>query len=305
VRRGEEAGFRILACRPAQAEAKLAFAALADLLGAVEEDILAELPKPQRNALDAALLRRRPETERIDPRAVATALASVLARLAETAPLLVAIDDVQWLDRPSAAALSFALRRLDASTCVAVLVAVRLESSQRPEVLGLDRLTDVRIERFRLGPLNLSALYHVIRSHLQTVFPRPTLQRIEQTSRGNPLFALEIARVLAERGVPPVGEPLPVPTDVESLLRRRVRKLPAATREVLLAAASLAEPRVETLRVALARPRMPTSARRRTPASLTAREARSSSCIRSTRRPSLPRPARWSGGGCTRCWRAQ
>jgi hypothetical protein len=40
VRRGEKDGFRILACRPAQAEAKLAFAALADLLGAVEEDDL-------------------------------------------------------------------------------------------------------------------------------------------------------------------------------------------------------------------------------------------------------------------------
>ena len=254
VRRGEEDGFRIVAARPAQAEAKLAFAALSDLLRGVEEDALSELPEPQRNALDAALLRRGPETGRIDPRAVAAGLASVLARLAETSPLLVAIDDVQWLDRPSAAALSFALRRLDASSSVAVLVAVRFESSQRPEMLGLDRLTDVRIERFRLGPLNLSALYHVIRTHLQTVFPRPTLQRIEQTSRGNPLFALEIARVLAERGVPPAGEPLPVPTDVESLLRRRVRKLPAATREVLLAAASLAEPRVETLRVALGRP---------------------------------------------------
>jgi DNA-binding CsgD family transcriptional regulator len=185
---------------------------------------------------------------------VATALASVLARLAQTSPLLVAIDDVQWLDRPSAAALSFALRRLNASSRAAVLVAVRLEPSHRPDVLGLDRLTLDRIERVRLGPLNLSALYHVIRSNLKTVFPRPTLQRIEQTSRGNPLFALEIARALAERGVPPVGQPLPVPSDVESLLRRRVRQLPAATREVLLAAASLAEPRVETLRAALGRP---------------------------------------------------
>ena len=188
VRRGEEAGFRILACRPAQAEAKLAFAALADLLRDVEADVFSELPEPQRNALDAALLRRRAETGRIDPRAVATALASVLARLAQTSPLLVAIDDVQWLDQPSAAALSFALRRLDDSSSMAVLVALRLESAHRPNVLGLDR-----IERVRLGPLNLGALYHVIRSNLETVFPRPTLQRVEQASRGNPLFALEIA----------------------------------------------------------------------------------------------------------------
>jgi DNA-binding CsgD family transcriptional regulator len=254
VQRGEEGGFRIVVSLPADAETKLAFAALADLVGAVEEDVLSELPEPQRNALDAALLRRHSETERIDPRAVAAALTSVLARLAQTSPLLVAIDDVQWLDRPSAAALGFALRRLDASSSVAVLVAVRLEASQRSDMLGLERLTVDRIERVRLGPLNLSALYHVIRTHLQAVFPRPTLQRIEQTSRGNPLFALEIARVLAEHGIPPVGEPLPVPSDVDSLLRRRVRKLPAATREVLLAAASLAEPRVETLRRALGRP---------------------------------------------------
>ena len=254
VRRGEEGGLRVVASQAAQAEAKLAFAAVADLLGPVEEGVLAELPGPQRNALDAALLRRSPEGGRIDPRAVATALASVLARLAETSPLLVAIDDVQWLDPPSAAALSFALRRLDASSSVGVLVAVRLEPSRAPEMLGLDRLAIDRIERIRLGPLSLSALYHVIRGRLQAVFPRPTLQRIEQTSRGNPLFALEIARVLAEHGVPPVGEPLPVPSDIDSLLQRRVRTLPVATREVLLAAASLAEPRVETLRRALDRP---------------------------------------------------
>src|SRR5919206_2904794 len=103
VRRGGENGFRVVSAQPTQAEAKLGYAALADLVGSVEDEVLSRLPEPQSDALDAALLRRAPASGRIDPRAVAAALGTVLSRMAEQTPLILALDDVQWLDRPSAA----------------------------------------------------------------------------------------------------------------------------------------------------------------------------------------------------------
>jgi DNA-binding CsgD family transcriptional regulator len=70
---------------------------------------------------------------------------------------------------------------------------------------------------------------------------------VHAASNGNPLFALEIARLLAERGTAVGGAPLPVPHDVQELVRQRVAAQPAATRDLLLAAALLAHPTVETL----------------------------------------------------------
>jgi hypothetical protein len=70
-------GFRVLRIQPAEAEASLAFAGLADLLAGVEDSVYDELPRPQRDALDFALLRQDP-TGPSDPRAVFAGLRSVL-----------------------------------------------------------------------------------------------------------------------------------------------------------------------------------------------------------------------------------
>jgi DNA-binding CsgD family transcriptional regulator len=135
--------------------------------------------------------------------------------------------------------LSFALRRLhDAPVCVL--------AASRPDVgdpLSLERLPAGRFERVRLEPLSLSGVYHVIRTHAGKVFPRPTLRRIVQASGGNPLFALELARALAEVGARPLpGESLPVPENLAALLAGRIGRLPAAVRDALLAAAALSSP---------------------------------------------------------------
>src|SRR5438093_602819 len=70
VRRGEELGYAVLSCRPALAEAKLSYGALGDLLGGVPESAFASLPPPQRNALDAVLLRADAARRASDRRAV-------------------------------------------------------------------------------------------------------------------------------------------------------------------------------------------------------------------------------------------
>src|SRR5262245_30484227 len=103
---------RILTCRPTSSEAQFSFAALGDLLEGVTDVAVSRLPSPQRRALEIALLLEEAEGSRPDRRAVALALLGALRTLAEDGPLLVAVDDTPWLDRPSATALAFAVRRL-------------------------------------------------------------------------------------------------------------------------------------------------------------------------------------------------
>ncbi|MBA3383718.1 MAG: ATP-binding protein [Actinobacteria bacterium] len=107
VRGAESRSLRVLQARPAESEAKLSYAALADLVGDAFDEARAALPAPQERALAAALLRTEPD-EAADPRTTATALVGVLTELSSGRPLVVAIDDVQWLDAASARALEFA-----------------------------------------------------------------------------------------------------------------------------------------------------------------------------------------------------
>src|SRR5512144_158744 len=91
-------GARVLASRPSGSEAQLAFAGLADLLDGVTADNLAALPPPQRRALEVALLREEPDDAGSDARAVTAGTAALLRRLAHDGPVLIALDDGQWLD---------------------------------------------------------------------------------------------------------------------------------------------------------------------------------------------------------------
>lgn len=242
VRRGRADGFQVLSCRAVQAEAKLGFTSLADLLASVGDDVLGDLPNPQRLALEVALLRTSPPEGAPDPRAVATALLAVLHRLADTGRLLVAIDDAQWLDAASAAALAFAFRRLDVAHSLGVIISVRVESGHHSNALALGQATPARLDRLRLGPLDFSALHRLL-TELGLSLPRPALQRLEQESRGNPLFAIELARALADTGQRPgPGQPLPVPGGLAALLLARMAKLPTSAREALLVSALAANP---------------------------------------------------------------
>ena len=131
----ESRGFRVLQARAAETEVQLSYAALADLVGADFEATRRALPPIQERALATALLRAEDE----DPaqlRTIATAFVGVLASLAETAVVLVAIDDVQWLDPASAGALAFAARRLPAR--VGLLVTRRGDPDElHPWVSGV------------------------------------------------------------------------------------------------------------------------------------------------------------------------
>jgi DNA-binding CsgD family transcriptional regulator len=239
--RSRAVGQRTLVCRPAGSEVRLSFAALGDLLAEVLQEALPALPLPQRRALQVALLLAGPEAEPPDQRAIGLALLNVLRTLSTAGPLLVAIDDAQWLDEPSAAVLAFALRRLGAEP-IGVLATARLTGDQPPAVAFEPWLP---AERLRLGPLNLAAVHELLRTRLGLSPSRPTLVRLHQAAGGNPLFALELGRALLEQGrEPALDEPLPVPAGLRALVRERLARLPAPARQSLLAVAVLSRPTV-------------------------------------------------------------
>jgi DNA-binding CsgD family transcriptional regulator len=174
----------------------------------------------------------------VDHRAVALAVRDVLQQLGEDQPVLVAVDDVQWLDTSSAAALAFALRRLPTSQ-VLVLLARRLDDGPRPSVLE-DALPPEQVQRVLVGPLSVGALHRLLRDRVGSSFARQTLLRIQEQSSGNPFFAMELAAALGTDLSP--LDTFPVPKTLDDLLRARIAGLPSRTLEALAFVAALGTP---------------------------------------------------------------
>jgi DNA-binding CsgD family transcriptional regulator/tetratricopeptide (TPR) repeat protein len=240
----------VLTARPAEAETSLSFAALADLLAATSGESLDSLPPPQRRAVEIVLLLERAGGEALEQRAVAAGFLGALRAVADDRPLVVAVDDVQWLDAPSAGALAFALRRLGATPITFVLT--QRVAPGAPAALGLDRPPPgLPFERVRIEPLSLAALQRLITSRLDVTFTRPLLRRIQAASGGNPLFALELARALDAAAVRDPSEPLSLPEELRQLVGRRLAGLPEATERALLAAALLGQATITRLEAAL------------------------------------------------------
>jgi len=249
VRLAEARGYRVLRARPAESEAKLSYAVLADVVGPSFDEARAQLPQPQELALAATLLRVT-SSEPADPRTVATAVVGVLTELVRKQPVLVAIDDVQWVDLASRRALEFAVRRLPAQ--LRLLVTRRGEGTAEVP-LDLDRaLSPDAFQRVVLGSLSLASLHHIVRERLGFSPTRPMIARIAEASGGNPFFAIEIARAGAGRAAGP-GEhgPLPVPQSVQKLAAERVNALSGTAQEAVLVAASLSRPTAGTVLAAL------------------------------------------------------
>jgi DNA-binding CsgD family transcriptional regulator len=227
-----EQGLRVLAARPTDAEATLAFSALIDLFDGIDSEELAAVPAPQRHALDVALLRAAPSGPPRGTHAVAVGVLNALRVVSARAPLLVAVDDVEWLDAPSASALVFVGRRLDAGD-------IRFLLARRPGgATPLEQALEAGgLEHCRIDPLSFAAMRGLLHARLGLSVPRQVMRRIVDVTVGNPLFALELGRTLIERGVPAIGEDLPVPEAVDDLLGTRVAGLPHGVRKLLLTVA--------------------------------------------------------------------
>jgi DNA-binding CsgD family transcriptional regulator len=245
-----ERGFRVLSSRPARTETGLPLGGFGDLFADVPAELLAGLPDPQQRALQVALLRTEPGEEPADQRALSVATVGLLRELAAEKPLLIAIDDVHWLDESSIGILAFAVRRLQ-NHPIGVLATLRAPGGT-PDPLGLESVMPVDgFERRLLGPLSLAALHRLFLARLDRSFPRLVLIKIADTCGGNPFYAVEIGRALERRGddVTP-GEPLPVPDSLAALTAERISELPARTQEAVLLAAAAFEPTADTLAAA-------------------------------------------------------
>ena len=196
----------IVSCRPVQSEATLSYTGLGDLLGGAIEDHAADLPTPQRRALEVALRLDVGSGRSADHRVVGAGTLSLLAAEARTRPLVIAIDDLQWLDRASARAVGFAFRRL-ADEAIGLLATLRLDAGALVASEHADLLRDRRVERLLVAPLSVGAIERLLREQLDLTLSRTALVHLHETARGNPLFALELGRALGHSGADHCARP--------------------------------------------------------------------------------------------------
>ena len=240
----------VLTCRGIEGEASLSFAGLSDLLGGVLKEALPQLVAPRRRALEVALLLVEPGTEASDAHAVGLAVLDVLRALADQGPLLLALDDAQWLDPASASVLQIALRRLRDEP-IGLLITFR-GGSRLSLPIELERsFPEERLTWLALSPLGRGALRDLVKEKLALELTRTELGRIQDTCEGNPFFALELGReILHSEASPPETAGVRVPESLRELLGGRLARLPAETADVLLHVAALARPTVELVAAA-------------------------------------------------------
>jgi ATP/maltotriose-dependent transcriptional regulator MalT len=237
----QERGFRVLGTRPAASESVMGYTALADLLGSVAPSTWAKLPAPQRGAMDRITLRTSDEDGQppTDQRAVAAGFLAVLDHLAREGPVLLAIDDLQWLDSSSVRVLEFVARRLRGP--IGLLGTVRTMSAEDSAAWFQTPQPD-RLNRITLRPLSVGALHAVLSRRLGHSYPRPTMLRIHETSGGNPFYAIELARSIDNRGS---GAQEVLPRSLTELVNHRIDSLETRAEVALLASSCLAVPTIE------------------------------------------------------------
>ena len=240
----------VLTCRAVEAEAVLSFAGLSELFGEALVEVADGLLPPRRRALEVALLLAEPGDGPPERLAIALAVHDLLGVLAQRGPVLLAIDDVQWLDPPSAGVLEVALKRLRDDP-VGLLVTVR-RTAGGVVPLGLEHsLPDARLASLRVGPLSLGALHGLLGTRVGLELTRSELARLRDVSGGNPYFALELGREMVRtQRRPAAGQSVRVPESLRELLGGRLAQLPAEVADVLLEVAALARPTVELVAAA-------------------------------------------------------
>jgi DNA-binding CsgD family transcriptional regulator/tetratricopeptide (TPR) repeat protein len=237
-------GMTVVRAVGVESEAQLEFSGLFDvcrpLLGRIEE-----LPERQRDAL-AAALGIGPGAS-VDRFSLGAATLSLLAAAAEEAPVLVLLDDVQWLDAASVDALVFAARRLAAEP-VAVLVAAREDDDG-----GFDR---GGLETLALAGIDGEAAAALLAARAGREVAPEVAERVRRATGGSPLALAEVAGLLTPRqllGLEPMTDPMPVGAVIERAFAERAARLPEHARRALLVAAVSSSAHVEPVVDALRR----------------------------------------------------
>jgi DNA-binding CsgD family transcriptional regulator len=223
-----EAGhdFRLVRTSGAEGEMELDYAAMQRLCSPLLE-FIERLPGPQRDALSVAFGLSGGKAP--SPFLVGLAVLGLLSEAAEQRPVLCLVDDAQWLDGASGAALAFVARRVLAER-IAFAFATRELGS------GLAGFPHLRVDR--LGRRDARTL---LESVLAARLDESVLERILAETGGNPLALLELARELTPAqlaggfGLPAA---LSLSTGIEESFKRRLTRLPRDARRLLLLAAA-------------------------------------------------------------------
>ncbi len=234
-------GRRVVSTRPTEAEAKISFVGLNDLLGDLVDRAADAVPRPQRAAIEAALVRGG-DGDPIQPLALALGVLEVIRTTADDTPLAIGIDDLAWLDEPSAGVLRFALRRLGAADVV-FLACLRTDEAE-PTPAMLADIEPERLTRIRIGPLAAREIEALLEDGARLKLAPAPLRRVQRAAAGNPLHALEMGRALSEHG----GE---VADSLPALVRSRLDGLTPEGSAVVVHAAALARPAPAVLARAL------------------------------------------------------
>ena len=219
----------VLRAAGVEAESELAFAGLHQLLRPVLGRF-DRLPESQAAALASAF--GLSDGEVGNRFLVALGALGLLAEVAEERGVLCVVDDAQWLDEPTAGALLFVARRLEAEG-VALLIGARDGDVRAFATGGLPEL--------RLGGLGREAGASLLGDRAGPGLATSVRDRLLGFAHGNPLVLLELSRALnADQlaGREPLDEPLPVGESIERAFLRRIDQLdPDAQRVLLLVAA--------------------------------------------------------------------
>jgi DNA-binding CsgD family transcriptional regulator len=221
-------GMTVLEAHGIESEAELPYAALVDLLFPIAHRLDA-IPDAQADVLSSALGLR--PGGPIDRLAVGVATLALLTAAAQAGALVVVVDDLQWIDTASRAALAFVARRLS-SLPVAVFAAQRADATHPdPALPGAEALL--------VGPLGGGDAARVL---AQTGAIAPDVaERLLDAARGNPLALVELPRLLSREqlaGIDRLVDPLPSANGLERAFVARLAPLGASARRATVVAAA-------------------------------------------------------------------
>lgn len=225
--RGSAAGMAVLSASGIRSESHLPFAGLHQLLQFLRDGI-PQLPESGQASLRAAF-----EIGQDEPPAffgIALAVLELLANATAIAPLLVIVDDAQWLDRPTQDVLSFVARRVQSDPIV-ILLGVRDGA--------MDAFEAARLPAIEVGPLDDDAATALLEAHFPGL-PPELRRRLLDATEGNPLALVELPKSIGHGLDVPAGwaGQVPLTARLEQAFAGRLPELPDATRSVLLAAAA-------------------------------------------------------------------
>ena len=224
----QASGVTVTRAQGIEADMELAYASLHQLCAPFFAGI-DMLPGPQRDALQVAFGMAAGDPP--DPFLVGLAVLTLLTRASEARPVLVLVDDAQWLDQVSLQTLGFVARRLLAEA-VAMVFAVR-DPEGEAALVGLPEL--------RVGGLDAVAAGELLEAAVDGRLEERVRDRLVAETHGNPLALLELSRGRSAAELAyglAAADPGSVSSRVEEDFARRLGSLPAQTRTLLLIAAA-------------------------------------------------------------------